>query len=84
MDGYDDNKNVKAGESKITKKIWAKTINSLPNQTSEWYSIPEGIVATKIDSITGEYSEYGNVCYFERGTEPNYVVNELVFPNKKD
>ena len=75
--GNDDNKKVKSSESKITKRIWAKTITSLPNNTKTWYDIPSGITIDTIDSITGEYKENGYICYYEKGSEPSFNNLEL-------
>ncbi len=79
--GNDDNTNVKSKDSKITKKIWAKTITSIKDNKNEWYEIPKGITATSINSISGESSSNGFVCYYEKGSEPTYDIN---FSNIKD
>ena len=71
--GNDDNKDVKSSESKITKKIWATTINKINNKETGWYDIPEGITIDTIDTITGQKKENGYVCYYEKGSEPSYV-----------
>ena len=71
--GNDDNKDVKSSESKITKKIWAKTINKINNKENGWYDIPEGITIDTIDTITGQKKKNGYVCYYEKGSEPSYV-----------
>ena len=71
--GNDDNSKLNSSESRKTKKIWAKTISSLEN-TSSWYEIPSSVTASIIDPISGELSLNGKgfVCYYEKGTEPNY------------
>lgn len=79
--GNDDNTDVKSKDSKITKKIWAKTITSIKDNKNEWYEIPKGITATSINSISGESSSNGFVCYYEKGSEPTYDIN---FSNIKD
>ena len=79
--GNDDNTDVKSKDSKITKKIWAKTITSIKDNKNEWYDIPKGITASSIDSISGESSTNGFVCYYEKGSEPTYDIN---FSNIKD
>ena len=79
--GNDDNTDVKSKDSKITKKIWAKTITSIKDNKNEWYEIPKGITASSIDSISGESSSKGFVCYYEKGSEPTYDIN---FSNIKD
>lgn len=76
--GNDDNSKLKTSESRITKKIWASTITNLPKSENPWYNIPKGIVASIIDPISGEInvgSKY--VCYYEKGTEPNYELSDI-------
>ena len=71
--GNDNNSNVKSSESKISKKIWANTITKLDNYDDSWYDIPKGITAYIIDPINGELSSNnGYVCYYEKGSEPDY------------
>ena len=70
--GNDDNQKVKSNESKITKRIWANTINNIENNSHEWYSMPNGIVAETIDPISGQNKKDGYICYFEKGSEPSY------------
>lgn len=71
--GNDDNDKVKTKDSKITKKIWSKTITKIKTNKKEWYEIPKGITASSINPLTGEYKENGIVCFYEKGTEPNYI-----------
>lgn len=70
--GNDDNSNIKSNESRITKKIWAKTISNIKDNKNTWYEIPKDITASLIDPISGKPSANGYICYFEKGTEPNY------------
>lgn len=79
--GNDDNTDVKSKDSKITKKIWAKTITSIKDNKNEWYDIPKGITAASINSISGEPNNNGFVCYYEKESEPTYDLN---FSNIKD
>ena len=84
--GNDNNDQVKSTESKITKRIWAKTINNIYNNQKEWYEIPKGIISNKINYISGEYDDNGYICYYEKGSEPNYQKYELLteyIDNKK-
>ena len=71
--GNDDNSEVKSKDSKITKKIWAKTISTIKDNKNEWYDIPKVITAAAIDPISGEINSNGFVCYYEKGSEPNYI-----------
>lgn len=76
--GNDDNKPLKNSESRITKKIWAKTINNIYDNNKTWYEIPKDITATLIDPISGNVSLNGYLCYFEKGTEPDYTYDEYI------
>lgn len=80
--GNDDNSKVKSSESRITKYIWANTITNLDVNKKEWYDIPKGVTSSVIDPISGEVSARGFVCYYEKGTEPNYVYNNIFDSNK--
>lgn len=79
--GNDDNSKVKSSESRITKYIWANTIINLDVNKKEWYDIPKGVTSSVIDPISGDVSAKGFVCYYEKGTEPNYVYNNIFDPN---
>ncbi len=84
--GNDNNSPVKSSESKITKKIWAKTINNINDNNKTWYEIPSDITASIIDPISGKVSKNGFVCYYEKGTEPTYDYDsylEIFVANKK-
>ena len=50
-----------------------KTISTIKDNKNEWYDIPKGITAAAIDPISGEINSNGFVCYYEKGSEPNYV-----------
>ena len=75
--GNDDNTKVKPDESKITKKIWSQTITNIKNNTKTWYNIPDGITLSTIDPFTGVFKPNGYICYYEKGSEPNYNSIEL-------
>ncbi len=76
--GNDDNSKVLNSESKITKNIWANTIINLPKSDDDWYQIPKGVIASIIDPISGEASlNNGMVCYYEKGSEPNYSIDDI-------
>lgn len=79
--GNDDNSKVKSSESRITKYIWANTITNLDVNKKEWYDIPKGVTSSVIDPISGDVSAKGFVCYYEKGTEPNYVYNNIFDTN---
>ena len=76
--GNDDNSNVIFSDSKISKKIWASTISKV-DTSKKWYDIPNGIVSSYINSITGDIAvENGYLCYYEKGTEPHYEFFDLI------
>ena len=76
--GNDNNENLNSKYSKITKNIWVDTMeNYLANKNinidEDWYEIPQNVVSTILDSVTGEQANDGNksaVFYFLKGTEP--------------
>lgn len=70
--GNDNNEKVKPEESKISKKIWSKTMKKI-DKNKTWYEIPHGLTATLINPITGEIDDNGYLCYFEKGSEPTYI-----------
>ena len=69
--GNDNDNTIKNSESKITKKIWAKTMNNI-NVDPKWYEIPSGITGEEINPITGNSDKNGVLCFYEKGTEPSY------------
>ena len=83
--GNDNNTKVKSSESKITKKIWAETINNIYDNTHSWYEVPTYITASVIDPISGKISKNGFICYYEKGTEPTFDYDLYLdfFANKK-
>ena len=76
--GNDKNEKVKSSESKITKKIWANTITNITNNKKSWYDIPQGITLDLIDPINGEKKENGYVCYYEKGSEPEFSYSKYI------
>ena len=75
--GNDDNSEVKSKDSKITKKIWAKTITNIKTNTKGWYDIPNEITISTIDPLTGKIKKNGIPCYFLKGSEPNFESLEF-------
>lgn len=73
--GFDDNKSVDDISSKITKKIWARSIEAYLNgKDDNWYSIPNGVTGTFVNPISGSTTDLStkDLLYFIKGTEPNY------------
>ncbi len=81
--GNDDNSKVKSTESKIVKKIWAKTIDNIYDNKKSWYEIPDTITAAIIDPISGKIASNGYICYYEKGSEPNYFDELNIFISNK-
>lgn len=69
--GNDNDNKIKNSESKITKKIWAKTMKNI-NIEPKWYEIPSGITGEEINPISGNSDKNGVLCFYEKGTEPSY------------
>lgn len=76
--GYDDNRDTSSNQSKITKRIWARTIESiLENSDSSWYDIPSGVTASLVNPVSGQLSESGKktLFFYIKGTEPSINSN---------
>ena len=76
--GYDDNRDTSSNQSKITKRIWARTIESiLENSDSSWYDIPSGVTASLVNPVSGQLSESGKktLLFYIKGTEPSINSN---------
>lgn len=74
--GYDDNRSVEKISSKITKKIWAKSIEAyLGKETSSWYDIPRGVTGAIVNPISGSTTDLTikDLIFYVKGTEPDYV-----------
>ena len=83
--GNDNNDKVKSIDSKITKRIWAKTISNIRENSKSWYEIPKGVTIDTIDPLTGNYKENGYACFYEKGSEPSFINYNLNYfiANKK-
>lgn len=69
--GYDDNSKIETNKSKITKKIWAKSIDEiLKDKKESWYEIPDGVTGAFVDPINGEGDGNKYLLYYVKGTEP--------------
>lgn len=73
--GYDDNKTINSNESKITKQIWANTMEKyFKEKETLWYDVPDNVVGVLINPITGELAkdtdDKKHICYYIKGTEP--------------
>lgn len=78
--GYDKNKNLSTGDSKISKNIWADTIeNYLRDKEDSWYDKPENVVSVLVNPITGNLannaSKKKKIVYYIKGTQPKTYDN---------
>ncbi len=87
--GFDDNRNVDSVSSRITKRIWARSIEAyLENREEEWYDIPNGVTATIVNPISGSTSDLSikDALFYVRGTEPSYTIQSIddILENEKN
>ena len=80
--GYDDNKYLDKGDNGYHKNIWVDTMEEyLKDKDNSWYNLPENVVGTLVNPITGELAKEGDkntkIFYFLKGTEPTYVTKDL-------
>lgn len=71
--GEDNNKEVVGNYSKISKNIWADSMeNILKDKEENWYKKPQNVDALLLDPVSGKIASEGNgsLFYFLRGTEP--------------
>ena len=84
--GYDDNRKIESNEGNYHKDIWIDTMeNYLKDKDNKWYDIPENVVGSLVNPITGNTvdkdDKKAKIFYFLKGTEPttNKVDLETVF-----
>ena len=89
--GYDNNKKIDTGEHNYHKNIWIDTMeNYLKDKDNNWYDIPDDVVGTLVNPITGELAKEGDkntkIFYFLKGTEPSYGTKdfETVFKEENE
>ena len=89
--GYDNNKKIDTGEHNYHKNIWIDTMeNYLKDKDNSWYDIPDDVVGTLVNPITGELAKEGDkntkIFYFLKGTEPSYGTKdfETVFKEENE
>lgn len=89
--GYDDNRVIEKENSGYHKNIWIDTMEEyLRDKDNSWYSLPENVVGTFVNPITGEIAKEGDnntkIFYFLKGTEPNYSNKdfEAVFKEENE
>ena len=71
--GMDDNSNLSANDSYISKNIWADTVEDILKDTEEhWYETPENVVGVVLDAVSGmptSNASKATLFYFVKGTE---------------
>ena len=89
--GYDNNKKIDTNEHNYHKNIWINTMeNYLKDKDNSWYDIPNDVVGTLVNPITGEAAKEGDkntkIFYFLKGTEPSYGSKdfETVFKEENE
>lgn len=89
--GYDNNKKINNVEHNYHKNIWIDTMESyLKDKDNNWYDIPDNVVGSLVDPITGKIAKEGDkntkIFYFLKGTEPSYGIKdfETVFKEENE
>ena len=75
--GMDDNSDEASGYSKITKLIWADTMeSSLKDKDKNWYEMPQNVIGIPLNPVTGDFVTTGKstMYYFVKGSEPEYYI----------
>ena len=75
--GTDNNNEESTGYSKITKTIWADTIEaSLKEKEQTWYEMPQNVIGIPLSPVSGEFVQSGQstMYYFVKGSEPEYYI----------
>ena len=75
--GYDDNKNLETSDSRISKNVWADTIEGyFKNNKAEWYDVPDDVVSILVNPITGKLAtdndKKKHIFYYLKGSEPTF------------
>ncbi len=74
--GYDDNRKVGDLSSLVTKRIWARSIETyLEGTKDEIDEIPLGVLGTFVNPINGSTSDLTkkDLLFFIKGTEPYFI-----------
>ena len=83
----DENQNV-TDDTRIRAIL--PTVNYLKDKDNSWYDIPDDVVGTLVNPITGELAKEGDkntkIFYFLKGTEPSYGTKdfETVFKEENE
>ncbi|MBQ8682087.1 MAG: PBP1A family penicillin-binding protein [Bacilli bacterium] len=89
--GYDDNQKIASNDNGYHKNIWIDTMEEyLKDKDNSWYELPENVVGTLVNPITGELAKDGDkntkIFYFLKGTEPSTETKdfEAVFKEENE
>ena len=84
--GMDDNRELSANDSYITKNIWADTVEDILADTEEhWYETPENVVGVVLDAVSGKPTtdvSKATLFYFVKGTED--IINTEFVSKEED
>lgn len=80
--GYDDGSESDVSNGRELRYMWRDIVEEyLKDKEVEWYSIPENVVGTLVDPISGEIAKSDNkkatMFYYIKGTEPSYKKTDL-------
>lgn len=80
--GYDDGSESDVSNGRELRYMWRDIAEEyLKDKEVEWYSIPENVVGTLVDPISGEIAKSDNtkatMFYYIKGTEPSYKKTDL-------
>ena len=89
--GYDNNIKLVSKDKGHHKNIWIETMEEyLKDMDNSWYKLPDNVVGTLVNPITGEIAKEGDkntkIFYFLKGTEPSYDTRdfEAVFKEENE
>jgi membrane peptidoglycan carboxypeptidase len=80
--GYDDGSDSDVGNGQEIRFMWRDIVEDyLKDKESNWYTIPDNVVGTMVDPITGDIAKNNNskatMFYYIKGTEPTYQKPDL-------
>lgn len=89
--GYDDSRGSSLNDGTDIRTMWRDIVEEyLKDVDNHWYSMPENVVGTLVNPITGEMAsekdKNATMFYYLKGTEPTYQSDkkEDTIPTIKD
>lgn len=84
--GYDNNDKIKKTQYKLSKNIWADTIEGyLRDKEAKWYECPDNVVGVITDlnsgTLANNESKLKKILYYIKGTEPGFKSNKKATSN---